>query len=84
MAVIVNRNVVCDICRNLRRAVKPYRLSQDGQPLKLYLLCREHAAPFESILQKKVGTLVTDGRMAPRAKVFTMDELYPKDKKTTH
>lgn len=70
MAVITNRQEVCDTCRNPRRKVARYRVGQDGK-LVAVLLCREHAKPLDDLIA--VGTHVPN--QSPRVKVWDLEEI---------
>jgi hypothetical protein len=61
---------ICDVCRNPRRKVRPYRLAQDGDSVRV-VLCKEHSKPIDDLL--KLGERVPSN--APRAKVWSMEEI---------
>ena len=61
---------ICDVCQNPRRKVKPYRVAQDGDSVRV-MLCKEHAKPLDDII--KIGERVpsTSGRV----KVWDFEEV---------
>ena len=61
---------ICDVCKSTRRKVKPYRVAQDGDSVRL-LLCSEHGKPLDDLI--KLGERVPSN--TPRAKVWDMEEI---------
>lgn len=70
MAQVVNVKVVCDVCGNPRRSVKPYRVAQDGSSVRV-MLCKEHARPVDELL--KIGERIPDS--SPKVKIYSMEDI---------
>ncbi len=78
MAVIMSRTLVCDVCKNARRQVNTYRLALEGRDLKMYHLCKEHSVELDHLIHTTPGLPVPEKINAPRAKVYSMEEVQEK------
>lgn len=71
MASITTKVEVCDVCRDIERPVRHFRLAPDSGRLRTLALCSEHSEPLDAL----VLTLnLWTGRGRP-SKQVTMEQI---------
>lgn len=71
MAAITQRIEVCDVCKEIDRPIKHYRLAPEGGRLRTLALCEEHRNPVELLISSVA--LWTGSRRSSRQ--VTMEQI---------
>lgn len=71
MVAITQRVEVCDICRDVNRPVKHFRLAPESGRLRKLALCDEHSEPIKGLVEAL--SLWSEG--SRRSRQVTMEQI---------
>lgn len=82
MAAITQRIEVCDVCKDIERPVRHYRLAPEGGRLRKLALCEEHEAPL-AVMVSELKLWTGNRRSSRQVTMEQIEEVKKRQRRST-